>query len=96
MSSEAADFLINKLSEEDCRVLWEKLLVSPLQMLGGTTGIFDLIADFAGFILLGNHMASTLQGIIGPLEYAINDAVITAGYHHVFNHSYVRRDSEDF
>ena len=77
MSSVAADFLINKLSDEDCRVLWEKLVVSPLQMLGGTTGIFELIADFAGFILLGNHMASTLQGIIGPLERALDEAGLT-------------------
>ena len=72
-SSEAADFMINELSAEKCKVLWEKLLSSPLQMLGGTTGIFELIADFAG-IIRGKHMVSTLQGILGPLEKALGRA----------------------
>ena len=73
-SEKAVDFLMNELlSAEECRLLWEKRMSSPLQMLGGTTGIFELIADFAG-IIRGKHMVSTLQGILGPLEKALGRA----------------------
>ena len=76
-SAEAADFLINDLSDEKRRVLWKKLppsrRASPLQSLCGKSGIFELIADFAGF-LRGKHIMSTLNGIVGPLEKALGRA----------------------
>ena len=60
-------------------------MCSIIAMLGGTARIFDLIADFAEFILLGNHTASILQSIIGPMERAINEADITPDlYIHVY------------
>ena len=48
-------------------------MYSPLQMLCGESGIFELIADFAGFIR-GKHIISTLGGIIDPLERALGRA----------------------
>ena len=79
-SNEAADFLMNELlSAEKCRELWKKLPFSkrssPLQILCGKAGVFELIADFSGFIRSTN-MVSTLQGIIGPLERALHRAKV--------------------
>ena len=76
-STKAADLVIRELSDEKRRVLWGELpptkRPSPLQLLCGKSGVFELIADFAGF-LRGKHMVSTLKGIIGPLERALGRA----------------------
>ena len=42
---------------------------SPLQILCGKAGVFELIAAFAGFTR-GVHMVSIMRGMIGPFERA--------------------------
>ena len=81
----AADFMISELSADKCKELWGKLPFSfrssPLQMLCGESGIFETIADFAGF-LRGTQITDTLRGIIGPLEKVLRRAEQSSPHGH--------------
>ena len=68
-SQDAAETFIRNAPEEQCRLAWEKIsqarVSSPIVWLGGTTGILELIADYAG-VVRGRDLR-ILRSLIGPL-----------------------------
>ena len=69
-SQNTAEIFIRNAPEEQCRLAWEKIFparsCSPIGRLGGTTGILELIADYAG-VVRGRDLR-ILRSLVGPLS----------------------------
>ena len=69
-SQNRAEIFIRNAPEEQCRLAWEKIsqarVSSPIVCLGGTTGILELIADYAG-VFRGRDLR-ILRSLVGPLS----------------------------
>lgn len=76
-SAGIAPFFFSRLSSEDRRVLWKMLPSqqrnSPLQMLSGTPGALELVAEFAGFVR-GKYLMKILRAMENSLQRALRRA----------------------
>ena len=74
-SQNTVDVFIRNAPEEQCRLVWKKISqarsCSPVACLGGTTGILELIADFAG-VVRGRDLR-ILRSLVGPLTKYLKD-----------------------